>query len=419
MIINNNYSEKERIVFSKEIEDIIFHTRSEWTRSKEDIWMEMEAKLENTPIEKKIRPVRYSQLLKYAAVASVALLISFGVAATLYTKNVKTGITEKSFHLPDNSKVILHANSSLSYKPLFWKLSRVTKLNGEAYFDVESGRKFEVISEKAKTVVLGTRFLVTARENVYQVNCDHGKVMLVESVEKNEIVITAGQKARLRADKQFEIISQKENKPTNTISPEPVALVEGNHASFSKEKPTAIPKDEMKTEPVSQGMMTQEKTQLQEMNQPEVKPNVPNVEMENHLNDIKNLIDEMETKQKNENQEQLTLHKSGQETTGNNPESAKNRFRNSLTQKQIDILEDNTLNRAERQKQFMKSLTNEQRQLLKDQNAQKELGKDIHGNSMKESLKEEQRNYKNQFHNNPTEKEGNGMKRGGGKQSPR
>ena len=418
MIIKHTYSEKENIVFSKEVEDIISNTRPQWIRSKEDIWMEMEAKLDANPTGKKVQPVRYFQLLKYAAVASIALLVSFAVTATLYTKNVKTVIAEKSFLLPDNSKVVLHANSSLSYKPLLWKFSRTTKLNGEAYFEVESGSRFEVVSEKAKTVVLGTRLLVTARENEYQVNCEHGKVMLVEFAEKNEVVITTGQKARLKADKQFEIISQHHNNPTE-VTPEVTVAVEEKDMNITEEKPAVIPKDEMKPEPERQRTMSQEKIQLQEPTPLKVEPNLSNELKENHLNEIKNLLDEAETKLQTENQERTNLQNRQGETADNNAEPAKNRFRNSLTQKQLDILEDKTLSRTERQKAFIKSLTNEQRQLLRDQNTEIEFGKDVHKDGIKENVKDEQRNRKNQLSNTPVEKEGGGMRREGGKQSPR
>lgn len=418
MIIKYTYSEKENILFSREIEDIILNTRPQWNRPKEDIWMEMEAKLDANPIEKKIPSVRSLQLLKYVAAASIALLISFGVAATLYTKNVKTAIAEKSFLLPDNSKVVLHANSSLSYKPLLWKFSRTTKLNGEAYFEVESGSRFEVISEKAKTVVLGTRFLVTAHKNEYQVHCDHGKVMLVESAEKNEVVITAGQKARLKADKQFEIISQQQNNPTE-VTLETTVAVEEKNVNSTEEKIAVIPKDEMKTEPEKQRMMSQEKIQLREPSPLKVEPNLQNGLKESHLNEIKNVLDEAETRFQTENQERVNFRNRQGEASDNNAEQPKNRFRNSLTQKQIDILEDKTLGRAEKQKAFIQSLTNEQKQLLKEQNAEMEFGKGVQKEGVKESVKDEQRNRKNQLSNTPIEREGGGMRRGGGKQSPR
>ncbi len=243
---------KENILFPKEIEDIIFNTRPQWSRPKEDMWMEMEAKLDANPVENKIQSTRYLQLLKYAAAAVVALLISFGVAASLYNKSVETEIVKKSFLLPDNSKVVLHANSSLSYKPLLWKLSRSTILYGEAYFEVEKGSKFEVVSEKAKTVVLGTRFLVKARENEYQVHCEQGKVMLVESARKNEVVITAGQKARLKTDKQFEIIPQQQNKHTEVIS-KPDIAVDEKEMNISEEKPIITPKDDVKEKMAKDG----------------------------------------------------------------------------------------------------------------------------------------------------------------------
>lgn len=427
MIIKNTYSEKEDPVFSREIEDIILNTRPQWSNLKEDIWMEMEAKLDAMPIEKKIQPTRSLKPLRYAAVATVALFLSFGLAASLYTKSVETLTTEKSFLLPDNSKVVLHANSSLSYKPILWEISRKTKLDGEAYFEVKSGSKFEVVSEKAKTVVLGTKFLVTARENEYNVHCDHGKVMLIESsVEKNEIIITAGQKARLKENKQFEIISQNQNKPAD-IAQQTTVTIQENNRTLPEEKPIIAPKAEIISEHSRQEVMQQERAQMQKISQPDVKQNILNSPKEIRLNEIDNLLNEAEAKLQNENQERIHIQNQNQqqEKPNNNAESPQKRFRNSLTQKQLDILEDKTMDRAQKQKAFMHSLTNEQKQLLKEQNAGMEFGKEgvQRNTTIKESMKNEQRGRRSQVvPDNPIEKGGNGPGRGGGaggKQSPR
>lgn len=428
MIIKHTYSDKGNVVIPKELDDIILNTRPEWTRAKEDIWKEMEAKIDASPVEKKIQPIRHFRVLKYAVAASVALLISFGAAASLYTKNVLTAAVEKSFLLPDNSKVILHANSSLSYKPLMWMFSRTTTLDGEAYFEVEKGSKFEVVSEKAKTVVLGTRFLVTARKNEYRVNCDQGKVMIIESVQKNEVVIAAGQKATLKTDKKFEVIQQHQNK-SNGINSETIVSAKGNEITISEDEPKFVPKDEMKSEPSSQKINGQERIRLQKPTQPDVKPNVTSGIKENYFKANEKASDALASKPQNENQVRATLQKPEEEASTNSSESSKSRFRNSLTQKQIDILEDKKMDRAEKQKAFMKSLSSEQRQLLKEQNGNMGIGnggqKNINANNgnpknaMKDNMKTEQKGHKSQLPNTPVDKGNNGQQRGRGNQSPK
>lgn len=76
---------------------------------------------------------------------------------------VKTTETEeKTFFLPDSSKVVLHHNSSVTYtKPLGNK--REIDLKGEAYFEVEHDQKkpFIVYVDSSYVKVLGTKFVVS------------------------------------------------------------------------------------------------------------------------------------------------------------------------------------------------------------------------------------------------------------------
>jgi len=83
------------------------------------------------------------------------------------TKIVKTAKTqEKTFFLPDSSKVVLHHNSSVIYtKPFDGK--REIDLKGEAYFEVEHDEKnpFIVYVDSSYVKVLGTKFVVSEYSN--------------------------------------------------------------------------------------------------------------------------------------------------------------------------------------------------------------------------------------------------------------
>lgn len=78
--------------------------------------------------------------------------------------------------LPDNSTVTLNAASSLSYTEEAWEQERKIELEGEAYFDVEKGKSFSVITAHGQVTVLGTRFSVKDRPGFYDVMCYEGKV---------------------------------------------------------------------------------------------------------------------------------------------------------------------------------------------------------------------------------------------------
>ena len=113
MIIKNKYSDTENFLFPREIENIIAHSKVDWEKSKEDIWMKMETKLEQTPVVIKMRPNIFSRIVQYAAVAVIALLLVFSATAALYTKKIQTDLTEQTFLLPDKSKVKLYAKTLL------------------------------------------------------------------------------------------------------------------------------------------------------------------------------------------------------------------------------------------------------------------------------------------------------------------
>jgi ferric-dicitrate binding protein FerR (iron transport regulator) len=94
----------------------------------------------------------------------------------------------------------MNAQSMISYKPLLWKLSRTVKFEGEAFFDVTKGKKFGVVSEKGKTVVLGTTFNVYTRSSEYQVTCISGKVKVTEPVGNRTVTLGPGEQAELIND---------------------------------------------------------------------------------------------------------------------------------------------------------------------------------------------------------------------------
>lgn len=101
----------------------------------------------------------------------------------------------KTIDLPDNSQVVLNAKSSLSFDKKF-NDKRLINMSGEAFFEVEKGEKFTVITELGKVEVLGTSFNVYSRDNVFNVICKTGKVKV--SNESSSVVLIPGEKSQLR-----------------------------------------------------------------------------------------------------------------------------------------------------------------------------------------------------------------------------
>lgn len=136
----------------------------------------------------KKKPVRKLQwvnpLLKIASV----LVTVFGLYFLFHNSitQVKTAAGEKiTAILPDSSQVLLNALSSIEYKPDKWNEKKSLRLNGEAYFKVTKGKKFDVVTESGVVTVVGTEFNVKQRANFFEVKCFEGKVsVLSDTIER-------------------------------------------------------------------------------------------------------------------------------------------------------------------------------------------------------------------------------------------
>ena len=148
-----------------------------WSKSKEDIWCEFFDGLEETQPSK---PVRRISFWKYPVAAAIIIALAGTITARYYSvSKVAARGTHMSAMLPDSSKVILNAESTLTYYPYWWFASRCVELDGEAYFEVKSGKNFSVKSNKNEVNVLGTSFTVFSRAEKYSVTCLTGKVEVV------------------------------------------------------------------------------------------------------------------------------------------------------------------------------------------------------------------------------------------------
>lgn len=144
--------------------------------------------------DKVIRLKPMATFLKIAAV--IAVLFTVYLFINSLDTTIETKIAEKQyFLLPDDSKVVLNANSTINYNKKDWKKSRELTLNGEAYFNVSKGKKFLVITQLGIVNVLGTKFNVLARDDNFYIKCYEGLV----SVSFNDTIIklSAGKKLKI------------------------------------------------------------------------------------------------------------------------------------------------------------------------------------------------------------------------------
>ncbi|PIQ48820.1 MAG: iron dicitrate transport regulator FecR [Cytophagales bacterium CG12_big_fil_rev_8_21_14_0_65_40_12] len=195
--INKDSNSAEEQLFSK--------LELSYKKSKADVWSELEGMMGEAPTvaEAIIAPKKVKSIswISYSIAASIILFLTFGLFARLYTKTVEVGAGELSSHtLPDGSIVHLNAVSGIHYNPYWWRFNREVGLEGEAFFEVEKGERFTVISKLGSTQVLGTKFNIYARGNAYEVFCESGKVQVSDS-QLAKVILLPGEFAEIKADK--------------------------------------------------------------------------------------------------------------------------------------------------------------------------------------------------------------------------
>lgn len=175
--------------------------------NKEEAWKNLLENInqESSDNHKILIPERKTDRRWIVWVASIAALFVLGYFGlmdspepTIYTTELASTITHS---LPDDSKVMLNASSSVSFIEEKWENERMLSLSGEAFFEVNSGSKFTVVTDIGKVSVLGTSFNVFARDNTLQVSTFTGKVK-VEKGEQN-IILLPGDQLTLNTEKNL------------------------------------------------------------------------------------------------------------------------------------------------------------------------------------------------------------------------
>ncbi|MCT4589513.1 MAG: FecR domain-containing protein [Carboxylicivirga sp.] len=142
----------------------------------------------------KLKNIRLLKYWSYAA-ASVAAIFLLVVALN-NTSTYSTNFGEQlAFNLPDNSEVVLNSKSKLTFSNDTWNTERKIELVGEAFFKVEKGKVFTVLTPSGAIRVLGTRFTAHSSASVLEVVCYEGKVKV--SGKHKSRIIGAGEGLRI------------------------------------------------------------------------------------------------------------------------------------------------------------------------------------------------------------------------------
>ncbi len=172
-----------------------------WERTKDDVWGELSKKMQQPA---KVAPTPRIQWWKMAAAAILVICFGSVIFMRTYTTSQHAFAGQHaSLQLPDGSSVKLNAGSEVSFKPYWWWQSRKVDLNGEAFFEVQKGEKFQVVSVNGTTEVLGTSFNIFSRGQRYEVTCLTGKVKVQAMATENALILHPKEKAVLDKSGQF------------------------------------------------------------------------------------------------------------------------------------------------------------------------------------------------------------------------
>lgn len=165
-------------------------------KSKAELWENITSKIEKP---KSSKTIHFSGAIKTSIAVAASIAIVFSVLFTI--RNSKTEFyvasgNHKTIFLPDSSKVIVNADSKITYNPANWDKERKLQLEGEAFFEVKKGSKFTVETKMGAIEVLGTSFNVFCRNSLADVACFTGKVKVSNKLNEFEI-LTKGKAVKI------------------------------------------------------------------------------------------------------------------------------------------------------------------------------------------------------------------------------
>lgn len=146
----------------------------------------------NNADTKETKVIKMNPMKQWLRVAAAVILILGTTYFMMRDTQVTTDFAQtETVILPDDSEIIINAGSEVSYNKLRWNSERSVTLEGEAYFKVEKGQTFDVVTDQGTVSVLGTQFNVKERDNFFEVICYEGLVKVTH--ELKEVLLQPGE----------------------------------------------------------------------------------------------------------------------------------------------------------------------------------------------------------------------------------
>jgi ferric-dicitrate binding protein FerR (iron transport regulator) len=217
---NEDHSNKE--AWDAQQKALFEQLETPFNQNMENTWETLLAKTYDTPKENQPKEVlRSARIISpiwfRIAAATILLAVCTLSFAKFHTTNITCLRGEHLVHnLPDGSIIQLNAESSIRYAPYWWYFTRSVQLEGEAFFEVEKGSRFAVVSKLGTTEVLGTSFNIYARKDQYRVLCTTGKVKVTAHKSKHSLTLLPNELATLVDLKRLE--KNKTAETTNIVA---------------------------------------------------------------------------------------------------------------------------------------------------------------------------------------------------------
>lgn len=165
-----------------------------------------------------IKSAKKTNIIPWAFIAKTAAVILLSLSVYYYSttldSNFSTDIAElEVIALPDASTATLNAGSQLAFNTHNWTKKRTLQLDGEAFFKVSKGSKFDVETPIAVISVLGTEFNVNYRSDFFEVMCYEGLVSV--TFQHTTTKLGPGERIRILGG---QIITSTQNKLESTPS---------------------------------------------------------------------------------------------------------------------------------------------------------------------------------------------------------
>ncbi|MGB5275288.1 MAG: FecR family protein [Flavobacteriaceae bacterium] len=191
--LNNELTEAELAEFKKSDAYASYQRIVEATDTFEAPDFDMEGALLEVKNRRFLKDTKVVQLAPFKMFLRVAAVVAVLLAgAYLYLNSLNESVTtqyaeNKAVLLPDNSEIVLNADSEINYSAKKWDQQRNVNLEGEAFFKVAKGKRFTVITESGSVAVLGTQFNVENRRGFFEVTCYEGLVSVTFKGEETKL----------------------------------------------------------------------------------------------------------------------------------------------------------------------------------------------------------------------------------------